>query len=265
MRARVLARVGILMGMTALVLGGCHFGGCHFDGDAFKAKFTRSENMTAPLAEINSLDVNTNVGKIEFIAADVAEVQIAAEIKVMARTEERAQELGEQVRIVAEPSGQTLRIQAIRPAGLDENKLSVDYTITAPSVLALKGTTNVGDVRTTGFSNEIEARTDVGTITCTGLRGKVDLHTNVGDVRVEYAPDASAAISVDASTNVGNVELAGPQEISAKVAAETNVGSIDTDRPLTVTGSLQRSIRASLGTGDGRISLRANVGSIRIR
>lgn len=255
----------MVMGLTAVVLGGCHFSGCHFGGDAFKAKFTRSENVTAPLAGINSLDVSTNVGKIQFIAADVAEVQIAAEIKVKARTEERAQELGEQVRIVAESSGQTLRIKAVRPAGLDDDQLSVDYTITAPGALALRCRTNVGDIHTANFTGEIEARTDVGTVTCTGLRNKIDLHTNVGDIRAEYASDAAAALSVDALTNVGSVELAGPQDISAKITAETNVGSIHSDRPLTVTGPLRQSIRASLGSGDGRINLRTNVGSIRIR
>jgi hypothetical protein len=59
--------------------------------------------------------------------------------------------------------------------------------------------------------------------------------------------------------------LAGPKDISAKLTAEANVGSIDTDRPLTVTGDLKQSIRASLGSAEGRISLRTNVGSIRIR
>jgi hypothetical protein len=260
MRAGSLIRLGVFTVVAVVALGGCHV-----NGDAFKAKFTRSEELTAPVAGMEAIDISTNVGKIELIAADVAEVKIAAEIKVKARTEERAQELGEQVRIVAEPSGRTLRIKVIRPAGLDENKLAVDYTITAPAALALKCVTNVGDIRTAGFSGPVEARTDVGTITCRGLRGKVDLQTNVGDIKAEYAPDAPAAISVDASSNVGNVELEGPAEISAKVAAETNVGSIHSDRPLTVSGSLKQSIRASLGSGEGGISLRTNVGSIRIQ
>ena len=123
----------------------------------------------------------------------------------------------------------------------------------------------MGDIRTDGFTSRVEARTGVGTIACTGLRGNAALHTNVGDIRAEYASDAPAAIALDASTNVGSIELAGPQEISAKLAAETNVGGIDSDRPLTVTGPLKRSIRASLGNAEGQISLRTNVGSIRIR
>lgn len=255
MRTTVLIGVGVMM-----VLAGCHIG-----GDAFKAKFTRSENLTATLTDIASIDVSTNVGRIELIPGDVAEIQIAAEIKVKAGSEEKAQELGEGVRIEAEPSGRTLVVKAVKPSGFGRNQLEVDFTITAPAALAIKAAVNVGDIRITDFTGRVEACSDVGKILCTGLRGDADLHTNVGDVRAEYASDAPAAISINASANVGDVELAGPKDISAKIAAETNVGDISSDRPLTIRGSLQKSIRASLGNGDGRINLKTNVGSIRIR
>jgi hypothetical protein len=255
MRTTVLISIGVMVVLA----------GCHISGDAFKAKFTRSENLTATLTDIAVIDVSTNVGKIELIPGDVAEVQIAAEIRVKAGSEEKAQELGEGVRIEAEPSGRTLVIKAVKPAGFGRNQLEVDFTITAPAALAIKAAVNVGDIRITDFTGRVETRSDVGKILCTGLRGDADLHTNVGDVRAEYASDAPAAISVNASANVGDVELAGPQNLSAKVTAETNVGSIDSDRPLTVTGSLHKSIRASIGNGEGRINLGTNVGSIRIR
>jgi len=260
MKIGVLVRIAVVVGLAALLPAGCHI-----NGDAFHAKFSRSEDLTAPLAGITAMDVSTNVGKIQLDAADVTEARILAEIKVKANTEEKAQELAEQVRIVAEPSGQTLRVKAIKPAGLKDGNLSVEFTITAPATLALKCAVNVGDIRTTGFTGRIEAHTDVGTITCTDLRGDADLHTNVGDIRAEYASDAPAAVTADVSTNVGSVELAGPREISAHLTATANVGDIHTDRPLTVSGHLKQSIRGSLGSGEGRINLRTNVGSIRIR
>ena len=260
MRAGVLIRTGVVLGLAAVLCGGCHI-----DGDMFHAKFTRSEDLSVPLAGISAMDVTVNVGKIRLDAADVSEARILAEIKVKAATEEKAQELAEQVRIVAEPSGQTLRVKAIKPSGLKDGNLSVEFTITAPAALALKCAVNVGDIHTVGFTSQVEAHTDVGTITCEGLRGDIDLHTNVGDVRAEYAPEAPAAIRADVSTNVGSVELAGPQEMSAHLTATANVGDIHTDRTLTVSGHLKQSIRGSLGSGEGRVSLRTNVGSIRIR
>ena len=219
MRRGTSVKIVVTASLAAILMGGCVI-----HTDAFKAKFSRSQDLTAPLTDITALDVSTNVGKIQLEAADVAEVRIAAEIKVKARTEERAQELAEQVRIVAEPTGQTLTIKAVKPAGLRDSDLSVDFTITAPGDLALTCTTDVGDIRTKGFTKRVKASADVGAI-----------------------------------------EFAGPQEISARVTATTSVGNITTDRPITVSGSFKRSLRGSLGKGEGQIDLSTNVGAIRIR
>lgn len=260
MRAGAFVRMGVVVGLAVLLLSGCiiHVG-------KFKAESRRSESLTAPLTDVTTLDVATNVGTIRLEAAEVPEVHVAADIKVKAATEERAQELAEKVRVVAEPSGRTLTIKAIKPSDLGREQLSVDLTITAPAALALNCTTNVGDIRITGFTRPVKASADVGTITCTGLRDALDLHSNVGDVRADYAADAPATLNVTMTTNVGNVELTAPQEVSADLSAAANVGSIKTQRPITVSGSVNHSVRTTLGKGEGRIDLRTNVGSITIR
>ncbi len=260
MRTGALVRTSVITGLAASLLGGCVI-----HTDACRAKFSRSEKLTAPLTGIATLDVTTNIGVIRIEAAQVPEVRIAAEIKVKDRTEEQAREWAEQVRIVAEPSGQVLHIKAIRPAGLRENNLNVDFTITAPADLALECTTNVGDIRTTDFTKRVKASTNVGAVACTGVRGDIDLHTNVGDLRADYVPEAPAALSATLATDVGAIEFTGPKEVSAHVTATTNVGDINTDRPITVTGSVKRSLRGTLGKGEGQIDLHTNVGSIRIR
>jgi len=261
MRTGVLVRMGVVVGLAALLQGGCII-----HTDRFEAKFNRSEDLTVPATDITALDVATNVGKIQLETADAAEVRIAAEIKVKARTEEKAQELAEQVRIVAEPSGRTLTIKAVKPADFGRNQLSVDFTIKAPAALALNCTTNVGDVRIADFTKRVQASADVGAITCTGLRDEIDLHANVGDLRATYASDAPAALNATMATDVGSIEFTGPQEISADLTASVNVGDINTNRPLTVRGSLTKhSVRAALGKGEGRVNLKADVGSIRIR
>jgi hypothetical protein len=252
--------IAVAAGAAAVLSGGCviHTGG-------LKAKFSRNQDLTTPLTNITSLEVATNVGTIRLEAGQGTEARITAEIKVRAATEERAQELAEEVRITAEPSGQTLAIKVIKPAHLGRNQLSVDLTITAPGDLAVDCATNVGDIRVTDFTKQVKAATDVGAIACTGLREASDLHANVGDVKAAYANDAPPALDVTMATNVGNIEFTGPAEISAHLTARSNVGSITTDRPLTVTGALKQSVSATLGQGEGRVNLSANVGSIRIR
>jgi len=260
MKTGFLSRIGVASVLTIAILAGCHIG-----ADDSRAKFTKNEELTAPLAGIDMLSVNVRVGRIEVTAADVGQAKISAGIEARANTEEKAQKLGEAVRIEAEPSGHSLVVKVVKPRGFGRNDPSVNLTITVPASLGIKAEINVGDIRVAGFGGPVEARGNVGAITCTGLRDRADLHTNVGDVRAEYASDAPAAISIDASANVGNVELTGPQDLSAKVSAESNVGSVSSDRPVTVSGHLKQAIRGAIGAGEGRINLRSNVGSVRIR
>ncbi len=261
MRTGAHIRMSVVAGLVALLLGGCVI-----HTDRFKAEFSRSEDLTVPTTDLTTLDVTTNVGKIQLETADAAEVRIAAQIKVKAHTEEEAQRLAEQVRIVAEPWSRTLTIKVVKPADFGRNQLSVDFTIKAPAALALNCTTNVGDVRIADFTKRVQASADVGTIICTGLRDEIDLHANVGDLRATYATDAPAALNATMATDVGSIEFTGPQEISADLTAAANVGDINTNRPLTVKGSLTKhSVRASLGKGEGRVNLKTDVGSIRIR
>jgi hypothetical protein len=254
------------LALISLVIG-CYIntggGGCN--GGNYRAKAERTEEMTVPLADITALDIATNVGTIRLDSDAAAEAHITAAITVRSKTEERAWELIDQVRISAEPSGRKLIVKAIKPPGFGRNQLSVDFTVTAPGQLAVECSTNVGDIKIRDFSDKVAAKTDVGKIVCSGLRNRAEFHTNVGDIRAAYALDAPAAVELSASTNVGNVEFAGPNEISARLSASTNVGAIDTDRPLSVTGQIKKSVNATLGDAEGRITLRTNVGSVEIR
>jgi hypothetical protein len=234
-------------------------------GDSLRGKATRTDNLTAPVESASALRVTTNVGAIRLDAAETAEVRITADITVKAKTDEEAEALLEGVHITAEPSGDTVVVKGEKPSGFGRNQLAVDFTITAPAGLRLDCTTNVGDIRVNSFTRRVEAHTDVGAITCSGLRDSMNLHTNVGDIRAAYSADAPAAMDVRASSNVGNIDFTGPSQISANLTAAANVGDIHTDRPITVSGSLGKSIRASLGAAEGQVDLHTNVGSITIR
>jgi len=233
--------------------------------DSLRGKAKRTNQLTAAVGGESALKVTTNVGAIKLEAGETAEVRITADITVKAKTDEQAEALLEGVRITAEPSGDTFVVRAEKPSGFGRNQLNVDFTITAPAGLRLDCITNVGDVQVNGFTGRVETHTDVGAITCNGLRDGTSLHTNVGDIRAAYSPDAPAALDVSVSTNVGNIDFTGPSEISANLTAAANVGDIHTHRPLTVSGSLGKSVRASLGAAEGKVDLRTNVGSITIR
>ncbi len=255
-------RIGLAV---SLLLTTLFLGCCVNIGNNLKAKAKRSETLTAPTADVTTLAVRTEVGTIRLESGDVSEITIAADITVRSKTDEEAEAWLEEVEIVTSQSGSTLTIEAPKPPRFGRNQLSTDLTITAPPDLTLRCTTNVGDIRISGFTKDVTAKTDVGSIRCTGLREATDLHTNVGDIKAVYASEAASTVQAKLSTNVGSVDFAGPKEISANLSAKVNVGSIDTDRPLTVTGPIKKSIQATLGAAEGRITLHTNVGSIKIR
>jgi Toastrack DUF4097 len=251
--------------VSALVLTTLCVGCCSNMGGNLRAKAQRVDELNAGATDLTTLDVSTQVGAIKLESGDISRVDIVAEITVRSKTTEEAEALIEDVQIVAEQSGDKLVVKAVKPSGFGRNQLGVEFTITAPAGLALRCTTNVGDIRIAGFNESVVAKTDVGTIRCSDLRSNANLHTNVGDIKVSYASDAPAVFEASASTNVGNVDFTGPDDISAKLAARVNVGSINTDRPLTVTGPIKKSISATLGNAEGKITLHTNVGSVKIR
>ena len=111
----------------------------------------------------------------------------------------------------------------------------------------------------------MEARTKVGSITCSGLRESINLRTKVGDIQVAYAADAPAVLNVHAFASVGDIEFTGPSQISANLTAAVDVGEIRTERPITVTGLLGKTVRVSFGAAEGEVDLETDVGSITIR
>lgn len=262
MRRALIAKTGLCIACAFTVA----FAGCiTVVGDNLRGEAKRTDNVTAPVGDASALKVTTNVGAIKLDAAETAEVRITADITVKAKTDEEAQALLDGVHVAAAPSGDTLVVKADKPSGFGHNQLTVDLTISAPAGLRLECTTNVGDVRVSDFTSRVESHTDVGSITCSGLRGGMSLHTNVGDIKAAYAPDAPAALDVSASTNVGNIDFTGPSQVSANLTAASNVGDIHTHRPITVSGSLGKTVRASLGAAEGQVDLHTNVGSITIR
>jgi hypothetical protein len=260
MRTTCVTKVGLCVVAATVALAGCVI---HL-GDTLRCEARRTVELGSAVGGATALSIATNVGTIKLTPGDANEVRVTADITIKAKTDEEAAALLDEVRVTAEPSGKTLVVKAAKPGDLGRNQLTVNLTIKAPTRLRLVCRTNVGDVQTNGFAGPVEARTNVGKITCAGLRDRVDLHTNVGDIRADYAPDAPAAVEVTAGTDVGSIRFAGPKDISANLNASSNVGSIHTSRPLIVTGTVGKSVKASLGDGEGRIDLHTNVGSIHI-
>lgn len=241
---------------AAMALSGC---------GNYTAKYEKTENMIVPVAEAVALSVETGVGGITITGADVTDCNVTAEITVKAETEEEARELAEKVKIEAKTSGDKLSVKVSKPADLKKRPLEVKFNIVAPKQLRLTCSINVGNVSISDMNDEIKVSGNVGSVFCKQIIGNVNVISNVGSVEVEYEDAAPAALDIDITTNVGSIELMAPPQLSAQITASTNVGSVKTDKPITVVGKVGKSISGTTGAGEGKVRLRTNVGSIQIK
>lgn len=248
--------------LTVTVLAGCCCSGIF---DVFKAKYERTVQVSAPIVPGQTLDVHTSVGSIEVTGGDFTDCNVTAKIMAKAATEEQARKLAEETEIRLEPAGDKLKVEVERPPRVEKEVICVSFKITVPRQTALDLRANVGKLEVKNITEAIEAVTNVGKITCEEITGSVDITTNVGEVEVIYAEDAPPACNANITTSVGEIDFDGPDNLSAEVHASANVGSIETPLPLTVTGKIGKSLDGAVGAGEGKVILRANVGSINIK
>jgi hypothetical protein len=250
----------LLLTATTILVGCC----CNI-GDIFKAEYERTVQVSAPIVAGQTLDVYTDIGSITVAGGNFTDCNATAKIIAKAATEKKARKLSEETQIKLEPAADTLKVKVEKPPMADRDAICVSFSITVPRQTALNLQTDVGKLEIDDITEPVKLRTNVGKITCREITSRIDLVTNVGEVKVAYAKDAPATCNADITTSVGEIDFAGPDNLSAAFHASTNIGSIETRLPLTVTGQIGKSLDGTVGAGEGKVTLETNVGSIKIR
>ncbi len=240
--------------------------GCCINIDGWlRAEYEKTNKLDAPLAPGSTLSLENDVGSITIEGQDVTNCSVTATITAKAPSEKEAQELAEQVKIELEQDGNTLTVKTTRPRNKRRRSISISFDITVPKQTALQVSSDVGEIRISNITEKIKAQTDVGKISCREISGDIDLQADVGKVNVLYSKTAPAVCNVNIKTDVGSIDITTPPECSAAVQANTDVGSITTDMPLTIKGRVGKNLQGTVGAGEGKLYLRTDVGSIRIR
>ena len=250
-----------LLGMLTISAGSC----INIGGWWPRVEYKKTNKLDTPLAPGSILALENEVGSITIDGQDVTNCDVTATITVKAPTEEEAKELAEQIKIELEQDGNTLTVKTTKPRKKRRRSISINFKITVPKQTALQISGDVGEILTSNITENIKAQTDVGKISCKEISGDIDLKVDVGKVNVVYSKTASAACNVTIKTDVGSIDITTPPECSAVVQANTDVGSITTDMPLTIKGRVGKKLQGTIGAGEGKLNLKTDVGSIRIR
>ena len=260
--------------------------GCNIGAGGWRqSKYERIEQLSAPMADIEAMDVDTGFGSIKVVGGDVTDCKIEAKICARAPNAEEAQQLAEKVKIKIEPVGKTLNIIVDKPKVRNNRCISVSFDIIVPKKTNIECSTSYGSIKLRDIQGNVNVRTSFASIECEDIKGSVDLETSYGQIKgrnitstdinarssfgsVEIAcsPETSPEIDADIATSYGNIEFATPPGFSGRVDLETSFGSIRTDLPITVKGRISKDrIKGSVGQGNGKLRLKTSFGSIKIK
>lgn len=201
------------------------------------------------------LSVSTGSGYVHVSPGSDSEVHIIGHVHAghgwsdWGSPEERVKE------VVAEPpieqSGNTITVGK-RPS---YHNISIDYEITTPRGTNLEASSGSGDLKISELGGSLKANTGSGSIEANGLSGRVVLETGSGDIRA----DMSSAPDVKAQTGSGSIRLKG---VTGGLFAETGSGDIEiTGQPGSNWKLETGSGSVTLNTGSAKFSLDATTGS----
>jgi hypothetical protein len=248
--------------LLCLLLSEAHIALCCDDD---KAKYEKTEHFSADFAPGQTVYLQNNIGEIKVTGADVKDCSVTATITAKAATEEEAEKLAEKVRIKLLPSDNKLDIKVEQPDKTFNCSITIDFDITMPKQAALQLGANIGEINISGIAKKIKAETNVGNISCREIAGDIDIHTNVGKANVSYSRTAPGACNANIKTDVGKIDFTAPPDLSAQVNFSTDIGTIETNLPLDIKGMLGKKSSGTIGKGEGRVTLKTNVGSIKIK
>lgn len=257
---------------AACVLDGDWFDGINIGGREYEQDFLK----TFPLKADGSFSLKNTNGFVHISTWTRDEVEVKAK-KIARRRESDL----DRVAIEIDASSTAVRVDTIYER-FRNLRVSVNYEVKVPEGcrIELARSTN-GDVELAGRFGEVKAGTTNGDIRLESVRGRADLSTTNGTIR---AFDASGAINADttngdvvlemaelsddiqADTTNGSIRLRLSGDPDARLVARTTNGSIRTDIPITIEGTVnsRRRLEGKLGKGGPAISLETTNGSITI-
>lgn len=212
-------RLPYILGILLLVAAS----GCDIDLGSWshmgQSQFEKTVARQIPLAGNDTLDVLTQLGSIEVTGTDVADCNVVAKVVAHAPTEEEAQELAEQVEIVGESAGSTLKIRDRKPKLTNNRSISISYTIAIPRRMNVRCDSDYGSLHVSGIEGRLDGKSSNGSIKAEDIRGPVDLKTSYGSIACRDMTGPTMALR---SSN-GSITATA---LRGSVDAETSYGSI---------------------------------------
>jgi len=269
---------------SLIAVAGCNIQIGYSHPSFLLAKYERTVQLSKPMAAGSLFSAKSNDGWITVTGGDITECNVTATIIARADSDTNARRIADQTKLRLEQFGNKLTLKVQRPILMFNQ--SVDVQIDAKvlkncdlelgtddgdiTIENVKGRVDVktddGKVSLSQVGGDIKVRSDDGSIKVKEVTGDVNLRSDDGRITVVYSKDADGVCNISLVTDDGAIDFTAPTNFSADVEILTDDGSINTGLPIKVMGKLGRiGIKGTIGTGQGRLYIRTDDGSIRIR
>ncbi len=259
-----MTRTLIPAALLALVvsLSGCDvaFQGLHASAsDEWKRTYTLTEGGRFTLT-------NTN-GEIDVTpSADATTVEVVAERRVRASSEEEARRELKALEITEQVSPAEIRIEVPRQTGggshFGRRSHEVRFKVKVPKSASVVLTTTNGGVHVAGVMGPAKIETTNGGITAEDLAGAVDAGTTNGGIDVSVTQVQPDGIRLD--TTNGGINLRVPASAKATISARWTHGGFETEGLKPDGQSERRRYEGKLNGGGPPIQLSTTNGGIKI-
>jgi len=242
-----------------------------------------TEQLSIGANGLNTLEVRTHNGKIDFTGSTGSEVAVTATKMGGGLTRDAARDALDAIDVYVESVGDGVQRLGWRWKGIKGLtwRARVSFSITGPPSVGLDVETHNGAVGVSGAASDVTIVTHNGRVNVSMRDGKLNAETHNGRITADYEgseltlfthngrikADLSRCGSVrgDLTTHNGTVELQVGDATSAALRCDTHNGRISTDVPITGGRASRRRLEGNLGKGGETLVVSTHNGSIRIK
>jgi len=231
---------------------------CERGWNSDRARFCELRTYTIAATRI-SVDGGDN-GGVAFIGENRRDVKIVARIQATADDDATASAIAKQIRIITDGG----RIRSEGPSTRGHNSWSVSYDVYVPSQTNLEANTENGGISAKNVRGQMNFEATNGGIHLSDVGGNVRARTTNGGVTADLSGTTWQGEGLDLQTTNGGAKVYVPRGYNAQLETGTTNGGMRVDFPITVRGSLNRSISTQLGSGGPRVRVVTTNGGVHI-
>ncbi len=239
--------------------------------------FSKTEVKTFQISPSGKIVVDNVNGSIKVKSWDKDQVSLEITKTVRADGQEEADKYFDRLRVEIENGDDYLNVRTHYPHDMGggcgffdwlfhggSRYVNVEYVLIVPSTAKLDLESTNGKIEVQAVTGDVKARSTNGRLRLDGVSGKIDASTTNGSITASVV-DADKFKEMRLRTTNGSIKIYCPKDINADVYAHTTNGSIETEFPITVSGTFNRkSLSGKINNGGKEIYLHTTNGSIEI-